>query len=623
MCGICGIVHRDTDSPVSEAVLLHMRDTLRHRGPDDAGHYVAPGIGLAACRLAILDLSPRGHMPMATADGRYQIIYNGEVYNYRELRAELVARGSAFQSQTDTEVILNLYAALGPAMLDRLNGMFAMAIWDTRDRTLFLCRDRLGVKPLYYALEGDTLLFASEEKALFATGVPKRFDPDTWEELLCFRYTAGARTPFIGVQRLLPGHYMLWKDGRAHIRRWWDLATHARTQRDEMLVDPPRWFRTTFDDAVDLRRISDVPVGVLLSGGLDSASVAASLAAQAGSGVASFTVRFPDPQFDEGAVARAVAERWRLENHELLVPPGELLERLSQTSWFNDEPIAHASDPHLLSISRYAKPRVTVLLSGEGADELLGGYVRYRPLRFPYLLRAATPAARWLRWGFRSHGRLAKLGRLLALGSLDRFVLFNACDLLPHDLRVLGMVPTGRFEFREAVLRSAQELYPAEPVRQAMYNDQHTFLCSLLDRNDRTTMAASIECRTPFLDYRLAERLAAMPSIALRDGGSWGRKPLLRRAMADRLPMAVRRHRKWGFGVPWPKYLREVPALRDIVASLPTLDPIRHGPFDRAALTRVTERFLKGDARFDPHVSRLTMIAVWYQTCFGRPHDPI
>src|SRR5882724_13579567 len=203
MCGICGIASIDQGYPISESGFLAMRDILTHRGPDDAGHYLAPGIALGSRRLAILDLSERGRMPMSSPDGRYRIVYNGEVYNYQDLRASLASGGCTFRSQTDTEVLLALYEREGPAMLDRLNGMFAMAIWDCRDRTLFLARDRLGVKPLYYVARNGLLAFASEEKALFAAGLPAEFDPNTWPELLCFRYVAGEATPYRGVKRVL------------------------------------------------------------------------------------------------------------------------------------------------------------------------------------------------------------------------------------------------------------------------------------------------------------------------------------------------------------------------------------------------------------------------------------
>jgi asparagine synthase (glutamine-hydrolysing) len=615
MCGICGIVYRDQGYPVSERKLFAMRDTLTHRGPDDAGHYLSPGIALGSRRLAILDLSEHGHMPMSTADGRYWITYNGEVYNYQELRSALKTRGYTFRSHTDTEVVLYLYLDKGPAMLDQLNGMFALAIWDSQERTLFLARDRLGIKPLYYAYQAGALYFASEEKALFTAGITAQFDPNTWEELVCFRYVAGEQTPFVGVRRLLPGHYLLWKDGDIQIRRWWHLAERVQALREKSLPDALGWFEETFDSAVNVRRISDVPVGVLLSGGLDSSSVAASLASQAGSGVASFTVRFREPDYDEGPLAQQVAARWGLNYHELILSPDALLDGLHTASWLNDEPLVHGNDLHLLAISRYAKPHVTVLLSGEGSDETLGGYIRYQPLRYPLLLNAARPVLPRLVSVLHLDGRLRKLSRFLALGSVDRCILFNACDVLPTDLQPLGMKPALHFPFRERVLAEAQALYPGEPVRQAMYSDQHTFLCSILDRNDRMTMGASIECRVPFLDYRLVEGLAALPSSFLLAGKQ--SKYLLRYSVGTRLPEAVQKHPKWGFGVPWGRYLRQIPALRDVVETIPDLDPIRGGPFEHAKVRSVVSEFLKGESRYEACIKQLVMIAVWYQACFG------
>jgi len=613
MCGICGVVHQNPAYPVQKDSLLAMRDTLTHRGPDDAGHYLAPGIALGSRRLAILDLSERGHMPMSTLDGRYWIVHNGEVYNYQELRRALEARGHNFRSNTDTEVVLHLYAEEGPALLDRLNGMFAFAIWDNRERTLFLARDRLGIKPLYYAWYEDALYFASEEKALFAAGVPTRFDHAVWDELLCFRYVAGERTPFVEVRRLLPGHYLLWRNGQASIRRWWRLAERAQTWREILPRDPVSWYRETFDAAVNLRRISDVPLGVLLSGGLDSSSVAASLASQSGPALASFTVRFAEPGYDEGPLAQQVAQRWGLSSHELVVAPFDLVALLRQACWFNDEPLAHGNDLHLLAISRYAKPQVTVLLSGEGADETLSGYVRYQPLRYPALLHWAGLVLPRLASSFHLNGRLGKLVRFLELGHLDRMVVFNACDVLPASLARLGLLPNGRFPYREQILAEACDLYPNDFVRQAMYSDQHTFLCSVLDRNDRMTMGASIECRVPFLDYRLVEILAALPSSILLAGRRG--KGLLRAAYGSRLPPAVLRHRKWGFGVPWKRYLRQEEELRSRLLDLPHASLLQDSPLELSSIKEQVHAFLRGDDRPYPLLMQLLMsVLAWEVT---------
>lgn len=611
MCGLCGVVRADPSWEMPEAELAAMRDSMRHRGPDDAGSWIEPGIALGSRRLSIVDLSANGHMPMMSADSRFVIAYNGEVYNYRTLRSALSASGHHFRSNTDTEVIVELYARQGLEMLDQLNGMFAFAIWDRQERSLVLVRDRLGVKPLYYAADPDgTLRFASEAKALFTAGLKAAFDESTWSELLCFRFAAGEQTPFAGVRRLLPGHILTWRDGKWRVTRWWNLAARARELRSESVPDADSWYRDAFDDAVGLRRISDVPLGVLLSGGLDSGSTAASLALQSPPGVESFTVRFDEPGYDEGDLAAAVARQWRLKPHELVVKPTELLRRLSRASWLNDEPLVHGNELHILAIAEHAKRHVTVLLSGEGADETLGGYVRYGPLRLLGRMGAASllaPAFARLA----PQGRFRKLARLLSQGGAGDWVLFNACNTLPRDLASLGMSGAGSLDYRRGVLAEAESLYPGDLMRQAMYSDQHTFLGSLLDRNDRMTMGASIECRVPFLDYRIVERLAALPSSLLIAGRA--SKPLLRRAVGSRLPQEVMQGRKWGFGVPWLRYFRSEPELRDLIGELPELDPISTGPLERRAVRTIVDGFLGGSDENGPLVQQLAMLAIWHR----------
>ena len=614
MCGIVGVVQKERSRPVSEALIGAMCESIWHRGPDDAGVYAAPGIGLGSRRLAILDLSVRGHMPMSTPDGRYQMVYNGEVYNFQELRSILETKGHLFRSHTDTEVLLTLYAMEGPAMLNRLNGMFAFAIWDTHDRTLFLARDRVGIKPLYYALHDAGLYFASEEKALFAAGVPREFDADTWEELLCFRFVAGERTPFKGVRRLLPGHCLLWRDGSPHISRWWNLGERVQALRDNLPSDHTTWFRQIFDESTNLQRISDVPVGVLLSGGLDSSSVAASLARQAGSGVASFTVRFREAGYDEGPLAQQVAKRWSLDYHELVLSPEELAEQLLEAAYYHDEPLAHGSDLYILAISRYAKSRVTVLLSGEGSDETMGGYIRYQPLRYPSLLQASRMFLPPIVSSLKIGGRIRKMSRFLELGSLDKFILYNACDVLPADLETVGLTAGKAFPYRTQVLAEARTAFPDDPMRQAMYLDQHTFMCSLLDRNDRMTMGASIECRVPFLDHRIVEGLAAVPSSSLFHGKK--PKSLLRRAVGSRLPADILSGRKWGFGVPWGEYFRSLPVFRERIQSLVKREPIKSSQLDHPRVKALAASFLAGDSQSEPLIKQLLMMTVWHDAVF-------
>ena len=352
-----------------------------------------------------------------------------------------------------------------------------------------------------------------------------------------------------------------------------------------------------------------MPVGVLLSGGLDSSAVAASLAAQTHERTATFTIRFREEGYDESALAREVAKRWELEYHDLMVPPSALMSHLRTASVLRDEPLAHVNELHLWLLSAMAKPLVTVLLSGEGADETLGGYVRYQPLRFLPELFGARGAIRRLATLPLGH-RVRKMARFLQLNDVGEYVLFNACDVLPTELRALGMEPEDKFDTRRAMLAESRELYPDEPVRQAMYVDQHAFLCSLLDRNDRMTMGASIECRVPFLDYRLVETLAAAPSESLftRLRG----KAIVRRTMRDRLPRSVIHHKKWGFGVPWSRHFREVPELRQFVGMLPALEPIRSGPLERKRVRACVDSFLRGDESADEIIFQLAMIAVWH-----------
>ncbi len=609
MCGISGEVHRDPSHPLDERAVQGQRDRMFHRGPDDAGSLIEPGVALMSRRLAIVDLSERAHMPMASSDGRYVIVYNGEVHNYRELRRELSRSGHVFRSGSDTEVVLELYVREGPAMLSRLNGMWAIAIWDRHERTLFLARDRLGIKPLYYAVRGDSLYFASEQKALFASEPEPDVTPDALAELLCFRFIAGERTTYHGVRSLLPGHYLIWNDGSFENTRWWNLGESARDLRESLPLEPVTWFRETFDDAVRMRLISDVPVGTLLSGGIDSGTIASSVARQTSIRSSAFTVRFSEPGYDEGDAARQVANAWQLDHHELFVTPDQIPKLLTESLWLNDEPLVHGNELHLLAISRSAKRHVTVLLSGEGGDETLGGYLRYQPLQFPTLLRAGGHAFAALASRLRLKGRLHKLSRFLELGAIDRMVLFNACDLLPHELRLIGLNTTATFDYRERVLAEAQSVYPGEPVRQAMYSDQHTFLTSILDRNDRMTMGASIECRVPFLDHRLVEGLAALPTSVLFGGRST--KKLLRRALGNHLPPAILRQPKWGFGVPWAGYLRGNAELRDVVTRIP--DAQLFEACDRNALRRIVTGFLDGNDEHQLLVRQLAVLAIWHQ----------
>ena len=610
MCGFAGIVYSDPTRVPDVAAFDQTLQSLSHRGPDDSGRFIAGGIGLGSRRLAILDLSQQGHMPMKTDDGRYYIVYNGEVYNFQELRAGLRQKGVRFRSNCDTEVVLQMYAMYGSAMLPMLNGMFAFAIWNSLERRLLLGRDRLGIKPVYYVQSTDALVFASEEKALFMAGVRAEPDPAAIDELLCYKFVSGERTPFMGVQRLLPGHVLEWQDGRVQTHRWWNLGERAQMIRESKPDDVTEWFRKTFDHAVGMRRISDVPIGVMLSGGLDSGSVAASLTAANGQAeTAGFTVRFRDQHYDEGPLAQSVASRFNVKLHELYIEPENLLRGLEEATWFNDEPLMHASSLHILALSRFAKPRVTVLLSGEGSDELLGGYVRYRALRHMSLLRSLGALPRSFRGVPGVPARIDKLYRYARLRTPPLWVICNAGDVFPDDWRYYGRETSAAVPYRESVFAEAVELYPGDSIRQAMYVDQHTFLCSLLDRNDRMTMGASIECRVPFLDYRLVEGIAALPTDGFIRGVK--NKWLLRASLGHRLPEPVLQGRKWGFGVPWADHFRKVDELRDRVNELPNSPFMQFCGFKKPDLQRLSTDSARGDATASAIIYQLLMLDIW------------
>jgi asparagine synthase (glutamine-hydrolysing) len=592
MPGLCGAVHADRDFRMDRGRLLKMRDSLVCRGPDGSGEYVEGRAALASRRLPVFDLSESGRMPFRSPDGRYTIVSDGAVLNHRSLRASVDPPPGGFRSKTDAEVVLHLYASCGPAMLESLNGAFAFAIWDSEKGELFLARDRLGMKPLCYTVQDRAFYFASEEKALSAAGLASEFDNGCWPELMVFGYVAGERTPYHGVSRLLPGHYLLWREGEYRVKRWWNLGERVMALRECLPADPAEWLAATLSDAVGLCRSGEVPVGLLLSGGPCSAAIAACLAAQGASGLAAFTVRFDE---DEGGRAQAVAERCDLDYHELPLSAEEVIGLLEPAAWLDDLPVAHGFETQLLGITEYAKCRAGLLLSGMGGGQTLGAQARY------------GPAGRLRRW--------------LAPSPRDLSLLFHGCDVLPPDVEALGGGPCHEFPFREEALAEARRLYPGEASRQAMYLDHQTYLPSLADRTDRMTEGASVECRLPLLDHRLVEGLAALPTSVLLGGRS--AKSLLRHLTNGSLPDHADRGGRWGSSVPWSRYLRGVPALRRMVEKLRNAEAVRGGPFESSLIGDAAEAFLRGDDRLEHVIRRLLMVAIWHGACIRPANLPL
>jgi asparagine synthase (glutamine-hydrolysing) len=601
MCGISGVVSLD-GRPLEVGLAAHMRDAITHRGPDGNGEFDAPGVSLGACRLAIVDLDPRGLMPMSSADGRFHIVHNGEIYNRPELREQLQARGVELRTTTDTEVILLLYALEGAAMLDRLDGMFAFAIWDSERHELFAARDRVGEKPLYYAEDRGRLLFASEPKALFAAGLPVEFDDSTWLELLTFRSVAGERTVYRGVSSLLPAHWL--RVGQAGIQtgRWWHYPTSG--------PGPAKGsFGPLFEASVRRRLIADVPVGTLLSGGLDSSAITTVAASLSQRRLPAFTVRYDGLEIDEGEFASAAAHKAGVDHHELRIPADEVPGLLADATWHLDEPINFPASPDILAVSRYASKHVRVLLTGETADELLGGYGRLRMYRYPLLVNLAghalTPFRSRLRFGSRwaravaaaSQGRAEWIAASYADGDPTRFTRLPLAEWAPYRARVAADAVR---DYRE-------------PIRQAMAYERQTHLPSIVATGDRLTMAAGIEERLSFTDPALLD-FAGRARKADLFRGVQGKQPL-REAMAGRLPQTVLDRRKRGWTSPYEHYLREMPVLRTWLSRVPGHDIVGRSELGRLRAQQIIDGFLAGDTQKARDAWMIGRIVLWHQVC--------
>ena len=546
--------------------MLAMRESLLHRGPDSAGLVVSGPIGLAHRRLSIIDLAG-GHQPMSNPAGDIWITYNGELYNFRELRELLVRRGCAFRTDSDTEVVLRAYEVFGESCVEQLRGMFAFAIWDGPRQRLFLARDRLGIKPLYYSINDTELLFGSEIKALLAgsTSHPV-FNRAILPEYLASRYVAGDATFFEGVRKLMPGHTLSWSatDG-FQIRRYWQPPV-ARADSAKSYHDQVAEVREGLEDAVQSHLVSDVPVGLFLSGGLDSTALAALMASRVDGPVQTFSVGFREAAANEFHFARLAAKAIGAQHREVLVSPEQFFAVLPKLIWHEDEPIAFTSSVPLHIISRLARDHVKVVLTGEGADELFLGYdYRYRVteknLRLGSWFGRSTPA------GFRSAVAKAvpKLPRqlrryaersFLALENHPRAMFFENFSVF-RGVQRQALLLDPSLEADRDTYDQGLGYYAAggaDALACMSHADLQTYLVELLMKQDQMSMAASLESRVPFLDHHLVDQVAAIPGhLRMHDGVT---KSLLRDAVKDIVPPAIMKRRKMGFPVPTGKWLK-------------------------------------------------------------------
>ncbi|EOG6903749.1 asparagine synthase (glutamine-hydrolyzing) [Flavobacterium psychrophilum] len=613
MCGINGILHLSSKL-VDKNQLVKMRDVLAHRGPDDAGIFIEKNIGLGHRRLAIIDTSSAGHQPFYSENGRYVIVFNGEIYNYKDFYAELKDKGVALKSDSDTEVLLKLYELYGLEILPRLNGMFAFAIWDKEQKKLVLARDRMGVKPLYYSLYQSTLYFASEQKALFAAGIPIQISESGLEEYFFNRFVAGENTLYNHVNKILPGHYMtIYENGNSKTTKWWNLKEGI--QNHETIANPKKWFEETFFESVRLRMVSDVPVGVLLSGGLDSGSILSSLYHQDYKNIQTFNIGFSEEKHNESYLAKNITEEYNYEYNSMKVEGDLLYDSLLESSYFQDEPLMHLNEPHLLAVSKLANAKVKVLLSGEGADELMGGYVRYKALRWPTLLKAISYLSNFN--FLNNNPRFNKLLRYSKITNNSDLVLFNSTSIYPNDIHEFyGEKKEPINEYRYQLLNEAKELYPNSLQRQALYFDQHTYMCSLLDRNDRCTMGASIECREPFLDQRLVAGLGTLDDNWLFSGKKG--KYILKNTMQDKLPQDILNFKKIGLSVPWENQLLSNDKFKEELRNFAKSEIFSMPFLENLNGKKIVEQIEKGDKKIIPYIMPLFMLHIWQKKYFQK-----
>jgi asparagine synthase (glutamine-hydrolysing) len=624
MCGIAGFVDRDARPAGADArrALLHrMCGVIAHRGPDDEGVWLDDQAALGMRRLSIIDLST-GDQPIRNEDGSIWIVFNGEIYNYRELRRDLEARGHAFYTSSDTETIVHAYEQWGTAAIPRLRGMFGLAIWDARERTLLLARDRVGIKPLHYASIGGRLYFGSEIKSLLeAPDLPREVDLDALDHYLSFQYTPRDASIFSAVRKLPPGHVLTWRGGTVSLDRYyeWPAVEDYRGSEADAVAD----LRAVLTRAVRSHLVSDVPLGAFLSGGIDSSLVVGLMAEASHGPVKTFSIGFDEPAFDELEHARVVARHFGTDHHEFVVEPDgvAILDRL--IAHF-DEPFADPSAIPTWYVSEMARRHVTVVLSGDGGDELFGGYDRYVP--HPRVLafdrysprafrRVAAIAAARLPHGTRGKNFLRHVARTDQGRYLDAIRFFSADEkralFAPDVFR--------RLDARDPEVRLASHFdrYARLPwPSQMMRFDAETYLPEdVLPKVDRMSMAHSIESRVPLLDNEVIEFASRLPAALKIRGGR--RKHVLKEVAAAILPPAILERRKQGFGVPLGVWFRG--RLRELFAdTLHSAASRQRGYFDARFVGRILDEHLSGKRDHSERLWQLVVFDRWHEQYVSR-----
>jgi asparagine synthase (glutamine-hydrolysing) len=629
MCGICGKLEFDPEAKVPPNLLKQMADAIIHRGPDDDGYYVKGQIGLGFRRLSIIDLSG-GHQPLANEDDSIWIVFNGEIYNYQELRVLLLAKGHVFKTQSDTEVIVHLYEEYGSNCLEKLRGMFGFAIWDSKKKALFLARDRVGIKPLYYYLGEDFLSFASEMKAILVDpAVRREVDPAMIDRFLTYFYVPGPSTLLRNFFKLEPGHWLLVQDGKIQTQSYWDIVFQpgdvhlSAAALEQEVVD-------LVDEAVQLHMISDVPVGFLLSGGMDSSAMLSLASKRTDKPISSYTIGFEHPGVvDERPFARMAAERFGSKYFEISITAQEFASFLPRYVWYMEEPVCEPAGVALYYVSKLASRYVKVLISGEGGDEAFAGYHNYMYLSWLEAMKKmfgplrSTVSRGLAVVGQMSDSRVLKKYAPLMNADLDEHYLSRTSSPFHYFNREPSAVYTEQMSQRvdktgsTAVTRNLVSRRSSDgPLEKMLYVDTKTWLPDdLLIKADRMTMANSVELRVPFLDHKVLELAARLPGNQKVRG--FQMKYLLKKAMVKHVPAEILRRRKEGFPNPSASWLAH--DLKDMVADI-LLDSksIGRGYFRRPAVEELINRNSRS-LRYTPEVFSLVVLELWHRT-FIDPH---
>jgi len=630
MCGICGFVSNKESQRIDRYFLSKMNKVMHHRGPDDDGIYLGCAVnanefmvGLGHRRLSIIDLSTQGHQPMSNENGTVWIVYNGEIYNFIELKDYLIKKGHQFKSHTDTEVIIHLYEEKGKECLQYLRGMFAFAIWDDKRKSLFAARDRLGVKPFYFYFDHDKLIFASEVKSILESQkVNAQVNRQVIDSYLTLGYVPAPQTMFVGIEKLKPGYTLSYERGNLHIEKYWDIdGIEQGTDRGEKYY--VEQFQALLYDCVKIRLISDVPLGVFLSGGIDSSTVVGLMSRMTGGRpVKTFCVGYQDKQASELEYARIIAKRFNTDHHEYCLEPTDFYDFIPKLVWHFDEPVVEAAAIPLYFISKLAREHVTVLLSGEGADELFGGYSIYNQMRIIENYRK-IPA--FIRHGFLDESILNFIHATKKKQKIREWLT------LPLEKRYLG-VSTEIGEsiknqlYTESFNNEVKSRFSGHGYLQAYFNavsqkdtlskmlyvDTKVWLPDdLLIKADKMSMATSVELRVPFLDYKLVEFSAGLPSkYKIKNNIT---KYLLKKSVQDLLPNDIIFRNKKGFPVPINAWFKGdfSDKAADILLNQRSVD---RGYFDRNYVTRLIGMHKDGKENYSKLLFSLMVLEIWHKT---------